>query len=147
MSQFQGSGFVIDLPEKCWDASSYTFVLPEEGGFSPNLTIRFELVPEGYELEKSVLDELKALSLSLDDFVMVSQNSGKRGGNDGIICVYEWGQEPARLRQRVITLLVGGDVLRKYILTTTVLAASCDKSEAVFDRMLGSLEFNGVQVV
>jgi len=44
MPKFQGSGFVVELPEGCIDMSAYTFVLPVKSGFSPNLVIRFEAV-------------------------------------------------------------------------------------------------------
>ncbi|WP_181388383.1 DcrB-related protein [Vibrio albus] len=145
MAQFQGSGFSIYLPDSCMDASAYTFVLPYNQGFSANLTIRFEHVPDGYELEKSVKDELAALSNRLNDFTLISQNAGQREGNDGVIAVYEWGEGQARMRQRVITLLVQGDMPRKYILTTTDLVAGAEESDAVFNQILQSFALNDIQ--
>lgn len=145
MTQFQGSGFSIELPDNCTDASAYTFVLPYNRGFSANLTIRFEHVPEGYQLEKSVQEELQKLGNSLSDFTLISQDVGQRGGNDGVISVYEWGEGQARMRQKVITLLVQGEKTRKYILTTTDLVAGSEQSEVVFNQMLQSFTLNDIQ--
>jgi len=145
MTQFQGSGFTIELPDNCTDASAYTFVLPFNQGFAANLTIRFELVPDGYQLEESMQEELRKLSSSLNHFSLISQNAGQRDGNDGVIFVYEWGEGQARMRQKVITLLVSGDKPRKYILTSTDLVAGADQSEAVFNQMLQSFTINDIQ--
>lgn len=54
MPKFQGSGFLLDLPDDCIDASSNAFVLPEHGGYSPSLTIRFEKADEATNLSDYV---------------------------------------------------------------------------------------------
>ena len=145
MTQFQSSGFSIELPDKCIDASSYTFVLTgEEAGdvknYAPNITIRFENAAVGFDLKKSVNDALDVLRKQVEAFELISQDSGKRGENDGIMTVYEWGKGVARMRQKQVVLLVPGEKSRKYILTTTDLASQADKSDPVFDQILRSFE-------
>ena len=140
MAQFQGLGFTIDVPDNCEDASSYTFVLPDEGNYAPNITIRFENVEADFDLKKSVNADLNALGQQMEVFELISQSSGKREENDGIMSTYEWGKGIARMRQKQVVLLVPGEKPRKYILTTTDLASQADNSEPVFDQMLRSFK-------
>ena len=145
MPKFQGSGFVMDVPENCVDGSAYTFVLPEQGGFAASLLVRFEKVVGAFDLQKSAKEELDALQQRVEDFKLISQAAGKRGPCDGVMSIFEWGKGPARFRQKQIVLLVPGESPRKYILTTTDLASQVANSDPLFDQMLRSFEPNEVQ--
>jgi hypothetical protein len=63
MATFQGSGFAIDIPAGCTDASIYTFALPDADGFSPYLIIRFETVKEPLDLSAYVNKQLEGLAI------------------------------------------------------------------------------------
>ena len=145
MPKFQGSGFAIDLPEQCVDASVYTFAFLEQGGFSANLLVRFEKVVGAFDLQKYVKEQLDGLQQKVEDFKLISQTSGKRGACDGVMSVYEWGSGPARIRQKQVVLFVPGESPRKYILTTTDLASQAANSDPLFEQMLRSFEVNEVQ--
>ncbi|MES9899890.1 MAG: DcrB-related protein [Sedimenticola sp.] len=142
MPNIQGSGFVIDVPEECIDASVYTFAFPEKGGYAANLMVRFEAVVGAFDLQKYVEEQLDGLQQKVEEFKLVSQAAGKRGAFDGVMSIYEWGKEPARIRQKQVVLFVPGEQPRKYILTTTDLASQSANSDPLFDQMLRSFEIN-----
>ena len=54
MPKFQGSGFALDVPDGCADASAYTFLLPTEGQFTPYVTIKFEHLGDEADLDAYV---------------------------------------------------------------------------------------------
>ena len=147
MLSFQGSGFALQLPEDCSDASAYTFVLPENAGFAPNLTIRFENTEEKLHLSRYVEEQMASLGNKLAGFTLISQASGKRGAWDGVISICEWGEGPMRMRQKMVYLLVEGKSTRIYILTTTDLASHADKSTPIFDQILRSFNPNEIQFI
>ena len=138
MPKFQGSGFAIDVPEHCIDASIYTFVFPEQGGFSANLLIRYEKVVGAFNLQEYAKEQLDGLQQKVEEFKIISQASGKRGACDGVMSVCEWGTGLARIRQKQVVLFVPGESPRKYILTTTDLASQAANSDPLFDQMLRS---------
>lgn len=145
MPKFQGSGFVVELPEGCLDMSAYTFVLPVKGGFSPNLVIRFDAVDGKPDLAAYVEQTLARISESLDGFELISQAGGKRGDCDGVMSLYEWGQGKGRMRQKQIFLLTAGEKRRIYTLTTIDLAANAAVSDPLFEQVLRSFMPNAVQ--
>ncbi len=145
MPKFQGSGFVVELPEGCIDMSAYTFVLPVKSGFSPNLVIRFEAVGEATNLSEYVKQTIDQLSDSLDAFELINQAGGKRGGCDGVMCCYEWGQDKSRMRQKQLFLLTVGERCRIYTLTTVDLAANVATSDPIFEQILRSFVTNELQ--
>ncbi len=145
MPKFQGSGFVVELPEGCIDMSAYTFVLPVKSGFSPNLVIRFEAVGKAANLSEYVKKTMDQLSDSLDAFELINQASGKRGGCDGVMCCYEWGHGKSRMRQKQLFLLTVGERCRIYTLTTVDLAANFATSDPIFEQILRSFVTNELQ--
>lgn len=147
MPKFQGSGFALQIPGDCIDASAYTFVLPENGGFSPNLTIRFERVEGAPDLNEYVEGQMSTLSNNVEDFTLISKASGKRGQWDGVMSVCEWGQGAMRMQQKQVYLLVEGKPSRIYIATTTDLASQAKQSSPIFDQMLRSFSPNDIQVL
>jgi hypothetical protein len=136
MQKFEGSGFSLDLPDDCVDASSYTFVLPENNGYSPNLSIRSESAVTIKDLKGHVNAMLKLLKDSAPEFVMKKQMAGKRGANEGVMSQYEWGVGAARMQQKQYCLMTPGEAARLYILTATDLASNAAQSDAVFNAMM-----------
>jgi hypothetical protein len=145
MPSFQGSGFAVEIPEQCTDSSIYTFALPEQGGFSANLVIRFERIVGDFDLLKDVKAQLDDFQQKVEAFQLINQAAGKRGACDGVMSVYEWGSGATRLRQKQVVLFVPGEAPRKYILTTTDLASQAAHSDSLFDQMLRSFEPNEEQ--
>ena len=107
MPNFQGSGFTIELPDDCMDASSYAFVLPENNGFSANLTIRFEPATYVSDLQAHVNLSLDALKASVVDFVLINQVAGKRGPHTEL-CLPMSGLAPIALMWSVISITSPG---------------------------------------
>ena len=136
MPNFQGSGFTVELPDDCTDASAYTFVLPENAGYSANLTIRFEPVVDVPDLKTHINKSLRTLKDNVVDFVLLKQVAGKRGAHQGVMTSYEWGAGPSRVRQKQYCIMTEGDMPRIYILTSTDLASNADQSDPVFNRMM-----------
>ena len=136
MPNFQGSGFTMELPDDCMDASSYAFVLPENNGFSANLTVRFESAVHVSDLQAHVNLSLDALKASVVDFVMINQVAGKRGAHHGVMSNFEWGAGESRMRIKQYCIITTGDVPRVYTLTAVDLASNADQSAPVFNRMM-----------
>lgn len=136
MQKFVGSGFSVDLPDDCVDASSYMFVLPEHNGYSPNISIRFESAVTINDLKAHVNATLELLKKSAPAFVMKKQVSGKRGANEGVMSQYEWGEGATRVRQTQYCLMTPGEAARLYILTSTDLVGNASKSDPVFNAMM-----------
>ena len=146
MSEFQGSGFSIALPENCIDASSYTFVLEELNGFSANLTIRFQLPTEGFSVSSFLDEQIATLSTTLDSFSLSHQANGKRGEIEGAMCTYEWGQGSGRFKQKQVVMLSNMEPARVYIMVSTDLASNADQSDPVFEQMMRSFVPNDTQL-
>jgi hypothetical protein len=146
MPNFQGSGFTMELPEDCMDASSYAFVLPEYNGFSPNLTIRFEPTTDVSDLQAHVNISLDALKANVVDFVMINQVAGKRGPHNGVMSNYEWGAGESRMRIKQYCIMTAGDVPRVYTLTAVDLTSNADQSAPVFNRMMKNFVPNQEQL-
>ena len=138
MPNFQGSGFTIDLPDECIDASTYTFVLPENNGFSATLNIRHESAVEVENLKAHINVSLKALRDSVTDFTLLNQAAGKRGANEGVMSSFEWGAGEARVRQKQYCLLIPGETPRIYILTSTDLVSNAAQSDRIFNGIMKS---------
>jgi hypothetical protein len=136
MAKFQGSGFSIDVPDDCVDATSYMFVLPENNGYSANLSIRSESAVTVSDLTAHVNSMLDALKNSAPDFILMKQMAGKRGPNEGVMSQYEWGTGKSRVRQKQYCLMTPGKAARLYILTSTDLVINAAKSDPVFNAMM-----------
>ena len=145
MIKFQGSGFTLPLPDDCMDGSSYTFVLPENGGYSPNMNIRFQSAVHVKDLKAYVADSLDAMKEEMTEFVLLNQVAGKRGEHDGVMSSYEWGEGETRMRQKQFCLLVPGEAPRLYILLTTDLAANAAQSDRIFNQMMKHFKPNEIQ--
>ncbi len=143
--KFQGSGFSIDVPEDAMDASSYAFVFPQLGDFSPNLTIRFES-GENVNLEERINAAREALMSSTDDLVVIGEDPVRaRGDWKYSTQVYEYGDAEHRVRQKQLVLLVSEPKPTLYTLTGTDLAVGFPQSEPVFDQIIRSFDPNAIQ--
>ena len=146
MPNFQGSGFTMELPDDCKDASAYTFVLPENNGFAANLAVRFEPAIDISDLKAHVNTSLKILKANVIDFVMIKQVAGKRGSNSGVMSNFEWGAGETRMRIKQYCIMTTGDEPRIYTLTASDLAINADHSTPVFNRMMKSFVPNQEQL-
>lgn len=146
MPNFQGSGFTMELPDDCMDASAYAFVLPENNGFSANLTVRFEPATYVSDLQEHVNMSLDALKASVVDFVLINQVAGKRGPHNGVMSNFEWGAGESRVRIKQYCIITAGDVPRVYTLTAVDLASNADKSTPVFNQMMKNFVPNQEQL-
>jgi hypothetical protein len=138
MPNFQGTGFNIELPEDCTDASTYTFVLPENNGFSATLNIRHESATEVKNLKAHINVSLKALRDSVTNFTLLNQAAGKRGEHEGLMTSFEWGEGPGRVRQKQYCLMTSGENPKIYILTSTDLVSNAAQSDRVFNSIMKS---------
>jgi len=146
MPNFQGSGFTIELPDDCMDASSYAFVLPERNGFSANLTVRFEPATHVSDLQAHVNLSLDALKATVVDFVLINQVAGKRGPHNGVMSNFEWGAGESRMRIKQYCIITAGDVPRVYTLTAVDLVSNADQSAPVFNQMMKNFVPNQEQL-
>ena len=147
MATFQGSGFAIDIPAGCTDASIYTFALPVADGFSPYIVIRFETVKDPLDLLAYVKKQLDALASSTEEFKLLSQNAGKRGNWGCVVSDCQWGPPNGRMQQKYVHFLVPGTPSRVYTLSTTDLAKNHARSAPLFEQMLRSFLPNTTQIV
>ena len=147
MATFQGSGFAIDIPAGCTDASVYTFALPNVDGFSPYIIIRFEAVKEPLNLSAYVNKQLEALASNTEEFKLLSQNAGKRGSWGCVVSDCQWGPPNLRMQQKYVHFLVPGKPSKVYTLSTTDLAKNHARSSPAFDQMLRSFLPNNTQVI
>lgn len=140
--KFQGSGFVIELPEGSLDASSYTFAFPDLGNFSPNLTVRFEAA-ESVDLDAHVAEVRQSLGSALEEFIVVGEVGVRtRGDWRYATHVVEWGASDTRIRQKQLFLWTPKPAPTLYTLTGTDLASGFERSEPVFDAIIRSFQPN-----
>lgn len=147
MTAFQGSGFTLDIPAGCTDASIYNFALPAVDGFSPYIIIRFEAVKEPLDLLDYVKKQLESLAANAEGFKLLNQNAGKRGSWGCVVSDCQWGPEAGRMHQKYVHFLVPGTPSKVYTLTTTDLAKNQPRSAPIFEGMLRSFLPNKTQLV
>jgi len=145
--KFQGSGFAVTVPERTLDASAYTFVLADLGGFPPNLTVRFEAA-EDLNLEQRVAAVLDDYRSALENLTVIGSVPVRaRGEWRYATHVVEWGGASSRIRQKQLFLWVPNPAPTLYVLTGTDLAEDFSRSEPVFDEIIRSFEPNGVNAL
>jgi len=144
---FQGSGFALEIPEGCADATVYTFLLPTEAQFTPYVTIKFERVGDDADLESYIAKQHEALADSVEDFLLIKKVSGKRGGWDAALATMEWGPPDCRVRQKQAFFLVPGKVAKVYSLTGIDLVSNFGKSEPLFDTIFKNFKPNDIQII
>lgn len=145
VQSFQGSGFSVNLPDDAMDASSYCFMFPNAGEFSPNLTIRSERPPDELNLDDYVKQQREALETGVENFILVNEISGKRDFWTYVVSIIEWGPDESRIRQKQLHVYVPGEKPRLFILTGTDLAANFEQSDAIFNEVIRSFTPNDIQ--
>ena len=146
MLNFQGSGFLIDLPEGSADASSYTFVLPSEGDFTAYVTIKSERLRDPLELKEYVDKAQATLKESVEKYVVSQHASGKRKGMDVVLTTVEWGADESRICQKIAYFLVQDEKGSKvFTLTGSDLVSGINKSGPMFDEIFKSFTPNATQ--
>jgi hypothetical protein len=144
--EFQGSGFSLGVPEEVTDASQYILVLAPKAGFSANLTIRFEPVDSGINLNAYLKNQISSLEESLEELTVISQASGMRGSINGAMLNYEWGQGTGRFKQKQVLLVSNSQPVRLYTLTTLDLVKNAHLSDPIFEEMIRSFSPNDEQL-
>ena len=148
MPSFQGSGFLIGLPEGCTDASAYTFVLPPEGGYTPYITIKAERLREPQELKAYVSIQQASLQENVEGFEVAQYVAGQHDGMDVVLTTVAWGLEKGRVAQKIAYFLVQDDKGYKiFTLTGTDLASQFQKTGPVFDQVFKSFAPNQIQLI
>jgi hypothetical protein len=148
MPNFQGSGFLIALPNGCTDASAYTFVLPTEGQYTPYITIKSERPQEPQDFKAYVSKQQALLQENVDDFEVAQYVAGQHDGMDVVLTSVEWGPEEARVCQKIAYFLVQDEKGQKiFTLTGTDLASQFQKTGPVFDQIFQTFTPNQIQLI
>lgn len=149
MINFQGSGFSIELPEFCSDASAYTFLLPTpaDSSFTPYMTIQTQKTDSG-ELEAWVHEQNAVLRGHVENFRTVNISAGQHLGYDVVVATVEWGPLAARMSQFQAHYLVPGEKQSKiYCLTGVDLSSHFSESQPIFTQIFKTFSPNDIQVL
>lgn len=151
MPSFQGSGFLIGLPEGCTDASAYTFVLPIQGQeqqYTPYITIKAERQTEAVDLKAYASKQQAVLQDNVEDFQVANYVTGQHNGMEVVLATVEWGPAEGRVAQKIAYFLIQDDKGYKiFTLTGSDLASQIGKSGPVFDQVFKSFTPNQVQLI
>jgi hypothetical protein len=148
MPGFQGSGFLIELPEGCTDASAYTFILPTEGEYTPYITIKAERMQEAQDLKAYVSKQQASLQESVEEYAVIQYVESQHEGMDAVLTTIEWGSVEARICQKIIYFLMHDQKGSKiFTLTGTDLASQFQKSEQIFYQVFKSFIPNQIQLI
>ena len=148
MPSFQGSGFLIGLPEGSTDASAYTFVLPAEGERTAYVTIKAERLQESQDLKAYVSKQQASLQDNVEGFEVSQYVAGQHDGMEVVLTTVEWGPEGGRVVQKIAYFLVQDERGQKiFTLTGTDLASQFDKSGPIFDQIFKTFTPNQMQLI
>jgi hypothetical protein len=148
MPSFQGSGFLIGLPEGCTDASAYTFVLPSDGEYTAYVTIRAQRLQESQDLKAYVSKQQASLQENVDEYAVAQYVAGQHDGMDVVLTTVEWGPKEARVCQKIAYFLVQDEKGQKiFTLTGTDLAAQFQKTGPIFDQIFKTFTPNQIQLI
>lgn len=148
MPSFQGSGFFIDIPEGCTDASTYTFLFPTEGNYTPYISIKSENLDKSLDLNAYVDSQQNLLKDKVDNYEIIHFAAGKRLGMNVILSTIAWGAREGRVCQKIAYFLVMGDKGNKvFILTGTDLASQFKKTEPLFEQAFKAFTPNEIQLL
>jgi hypothetical protein len=148
MPSFQGSGFLIGLPEGCTDASAYTFVLPSDGEYTAYVTIRAQRLQEPQDLKAYVSKQQASLQENVDEYAVAQYVAGQHDGMDVVLTTVEWGSKEARVCQKIAYFLVQDEKGQKiFTLTGTDLVAQFQKTGPIFDQIFKTFTPNQIQLI
>ena len=148
MPSFQGSGFLIGLPQGCIDASAYTFLLPTEGQYTPYITIKSERLKEPQDVKAYVSKQQASLQDNVEGFEVAQYVAGQHDGMDVVLTTVEWGPEVARISQKIAYFQVHDQKGSKiFTLTGTDLASQFQKTGPLFDQVFKTFTPNQIQLI
>jgi len=149
MSIFQGSGFSVDLPDQCADASVYTFLLPTptNAPMAPFVTIQSERL-EAPDLQSHVQALHQSLQKNLEAFRVLEFKVGQHAGRDVVLTNVQWGPAGAQISQEQAFYLVAGAKEQKvFSLKGTDLTANFGNSQPAFNHIFRTFSPNDLQVL
>ena len=148
MPSFQGSGFIIGLPDGCTDASAYTFLLPTQGSYTPYLTIKAERLTQAVDLESYANKQQASLQDNVDDYKVVHHAAGPYNGMDVVLTTVQWGAAESRVYQKYAYFLAQDEKGYKlFTLTGHDLASQIDNTGPIFDQIFKTFAPNQIQVI
>ena len=148
MPSFQGSGFLIGLPDGCTDASAYTFLLPTQGQYTPYITIKSERLQEAVDLKAHVSKQQASLQDNVEDYKVVHHVAGQYNGMEVVLTTVEWGAAESRVYQKYAYFLdQDAKGYKIFTLTGHDLAAQIDESGPIFDQIFKTFTPNQVQLI
>ena len=149
MPLFQGSGFSLELPDDCADASAYTFLLPMPDGaaMAPFITITSAGLLAA-DLNSHVRELHAGLQGSLDAFRVLNHKAGTHAGTEVVLTQLEWGTGAAKISETQVFYRVAGEKKDKvYCLKGTDLATNFPNSNPVFTNAFRTFMPNDIQVL
>ena len=148
MTNFQGSGFLIDLPEGSSDVSAYSFVMPGDDKKTAYVTIKAHRMNAPQALQDYVEKEQASLQGSVENFVVSQYGAGKRKGMDVVLTTVEWGPDESRIFQKIAYFLLQDERGCKiFTLTGSDLVSDIKRSGPMFDDIFKSFTPNTTQCI
>jgi len=149
MPHFQGSGFSVELPDDCADASAYTFILPtpKDAQFAPFVVIKAEALAAD-TLESHVRAQHMELQQNLENCRILTFKAGQHAGTDVVLTTLEWGPPAARISQTQAYYLVAGEKNEKVFgLKGTDLSENFGNSQPAFNGIFRTFMPNNEQLL
>jgi len=149
MPHFQGSGFSVELPDDCADASAYTFLLPtpKDAQLAPFVVIKAEALAAD-SLESHVRAQHMELQQNLENCRVLTFKAGQHAGTDVVLTTLEWGPPAARVSQtQAYYLVAGGQKPKVFGLKGTDLSENFSNSQPVFNGIFRTFMPNEVQLL
>ena len=148
MTTFQGTGFLLDLPEDTIDASTYFFVRNDGSSNPPTLRVTAQAIIEiPPDIDAHITMVLKEELAVAPDLILIDKTVNQR--NDWIYCVVTlaWGTDLTSPRQRRIYLYVDGQPTRLFTLVLTSTNEDFGDATAYFADTIRSFNPNDIQNV
>jgi len=148
MPSFQGSGFLIGLPDGCTDVSAYTFLLPTQGSYTPYITLKAERLQQAVNLQEYVNKQQASLQDSVEDYKVVHHAAGQYNGMEVVLTTVEWGAAESRVCQKYAYFLAQDEKgFKLFTLTGHDLASQIDNTGPVFDQIFKTFTPNQIQLI
>ncbi len=138
MDVLHANSFEIGFPAGWEDRSQVTLVGPPQIGFTPNVQINQEPVPEGVDVFQ-YFDEQKRELATLPEFEQVETGDRMLGGVSADFHGWRWTvPQGYRIRQLQYVFVRGATV---FTVTCSALDDQWDQQSAMFDMMLAQFRF------
>lgn len=138
MRKLQANAFEIGFPEGWRDASTVVMIGPERPGFSPNVQVNQEPVPDDLTVEQYFAQQRSELG-DLSGFQMHEQGDKVLAGERVEYHSYTWRiPQGFEIRQLQLALVRGGTL---YTITCSALEQDWALFEAAFEMIVAQLRF------